>query len=187
MSNLSVETLSIPDLKVVRPKKFGDHRGYFSETYSAQAFAGAGIDETFVQDNQSMSADVGTIRGLHYQEPPHAQAKLVRVLKGRILDVCVDIRTSSATFGAHASVELSAEDWNQLYVPVGFAHGFAVLEPSTEVLYKVSSLYAPASERGIRWDDPALGIDWKVTSEAAILSEKDRANPSFAETTSPFE
>lgn len=178
---LSVEATAIPAVKVVTPKKFGDHRGFFSETWSQQAFAEAGLDLDFVQDNQSLSAPVGTLRGLHFQSPPFAQDKLVRVTRGRILDVAVDIRASSPSFGQHVAVELSAENWKQLLVPIGFAHGFVTLEPDTEVLYKVTAPYAPQNDRGLAFDDPTLGIDWRLPLSELTLSDKDRKHPRLAE------
>lgn len=178
---LSVEDTAIPAVKIVTPKKFGDHRGFFSETWSRKGFAEAGLDLDFVQDNQSLSAPVGTLRGLHFQSPPFAQDKLVRVTRGRILDVAVDIRTSSPTFGKHVAVELSAENWKQLLVPVGFAHGFVTLEPDTEVLYKVTAPYAPENDHGLAFDDPALGIDWGLPLSDLTLSDKDRKHPRLAE------
>lgn len=178
---LSVEETAIPAVKIITPKKFGDHRGFFSETWSRKAFADAGISLDFVQDNQSLSAPVGTLRGLHFQSPPFAQDKLVRVTRGRILDVAVDIRTSSPSFGRHVAVELSAENWRQLLVPVGFAHGFVTLEPDTEVLYKVTAPYAPANDHGLAFDDPALGIDWRLPLSELTLSDKDRKHPRLAE------
>jgi dTDP-4-dehydrorhamnose 3,5-epimerase len=176
---LEVESLEIPDVKVVRPKKFGDARGFFSETYNKQAFAEAGIAPEFVQDNQSLSAMVGTIRGLHSQTEPFAQDKLVRVTRGRIWDVAVDARPGSRTFGRWVAAEISAEAWNQIFVPVGFLHGFCTLEPDTEVSYKVSHFYSAKHEVGVRWNDPDLNIKWPVAAEAAILSDKDKVLPLF--------
>ncbi|MDR6831214.1 dTDP-4-dehydrorhamnose 3,5-epimerase [Bosea sp. BE271] len=178
---LSVEETAIPAVKIVTPKKFGDHRGFFSETWSRKAFAEAGLDLDFVQDNQSLSGPVGTLRGLHFQSPPFAQDKLVRVTRGRILDVAVDIRASSPTFGKHVAVELSAANWRQLLVPIGFAHGFVTLEPDTEVLYKVTAPYAPENDHGLAFDDPALGIDWRLPLSGLTLSDKDRKHPRLAE------
>lgn len=178
---LSVEDTAIPAVKIVTPKKFGDHRGFFSETWSRKAFTDAGLDFDFVQDNQSLSAPAGTLRGLHFQSPPFAQDKLVRVTRGRILDVAVDIRASSETFGKHVAVELSAENWRQLLVPIGFAHGFVTLEPDTEVLYKVTAPYAPDNDHGLAFDDPALGIDWRLPLSGLTLSDKDRKHPRLAE------
>jgi dTDP-4-dehydrorhamnose 3,5-epimerase len=178
---LSVEATAIPDVKIVTPKRIGDPRGYFSETYHRQRFAEAGITIDFVQDNQSLSAAVGTIRGLHFQSAPFAQDKLVRVLRGRILDVAVDLRRSSPTFGQHVAVELSAENGRQLLVPIGFAHGFCTLEPDTEIHYKVSAYYSAANDHGLAWDDPALGIAWPIDAARAVLSDKDRRQPKLAD------
>ncbi|HEX6937786.1 MAG TPA: dTDP-4-dehydrorhamnose 3,5-epimerase [Longimicrobiales bacterium] len=178
---LQVIPTAIPDVKVIVPARYGDERGFLSEVYERGAFLDAGIDVAFVQENHSYSARRGTVRGLHFQVPPRAQAKLVRVARGAILDVAVDLRPDSPTFGKHVSVVLSAENWNQLYVPVGFAHGFCTLEPDTEVIYKLSDVYAPECERGLLWNDPALGIDWPVDEATAILSPRDRTHPRLAE------
>jgi dTDP-4-dehydrorhamnose 3,5-epimerase len=172
---------ALPDVKIIIPKKFGDHRGFFSEVFRKDAFAAAGIDCEFVQDNHSLSAAPGVVRGLHWQVGATAQHKLVRVLHGAILDVAVDLRQSSATFGRHVVVELSAQNWRQLFVPVGFAHGFVTRAPNTEVVYKVSTYYSPADERGLRWNDPALGINWGVREADATLSDRDRGHPLFAD------
>ena len=171
----------IPDVKVLVPKKFGDHRGFFSEVYSDKLLAGCGINLRFVQDNHSLSAEKGVVRGLHYQLPPMAQDKLVRVVHGAILDVAVDIRKNSPTFGKHVTAILSAENWHQIFVPAGFAHGFVTLERNTEVLYKVTAYYSPSHERGIRWNDPKLGIDWGIEESAAVLSQRDREHPMLAD------
>jgi dTDP-4-dehydrorhamnose 3,5-epimerase len=176
-----VEPLAIPEVKRLLPVIHRDGRGAFSETYSRRALKDAGIDITFVQDNHSISRSKGVVRGLHFQCPPHAQAKLVRVARGAIFDVAVDIRRGSPTYGRHVSTILSAENWAQLLVPIGFAHGFCTLEPDTEVIYKTTDYYAPQTELGIRWDDPDLGIEWPVKSADAILSEKDRRYPRLAE------
>ena len=167
------------------PRLFGDPRGLFYETYSARLMQELGLpaDLNWVQDNQSKSQP-GVVRGLHFQRPPHAQAKLVRVAQGRALDVVVDIRRSSPTFGQHAKVELSAEKGNILLVPTGFAHGFVALEEDTLFLYKCSDYYAPAAEGGLLWNDPALGIAWGVTD--ALVSAKDAVLPTLAELDSPF-
>jgi dTDP-4-dehydrorhamnose 3,5-epimerase len=183
---LEVEATALPDVKIVKPKRFGDSRGFFSEVYNKQTFADAGICLEFVQDNHSLSAKAGTLRGLHFQTAPFAQDKLVRVTRGRILDVAVDLRRSSPSFGRHVAVELSAENWLQLLVPVGFAHGFCTLEDDTEVIYKVANYYSAAHDKGIAWDDPALGIDWPVTAAEATLSEKDRHHPRLAECSDVF-
>lgn len=162
---------------MITPPKFGDHRGFFSETYNKRALAEAGLDLEFVQDNHSLSAQKGTLRGLHFQTPPFGQDKLVRVTRGAILDVAVDLRRGSPTYGQHVSAELSAENWSQLLVPIGFAHGFVTLEPDTEVLYKVTQYYSPECDRGLLWNDPDLGIPWPVAEADAILSDKDRKHP----------
>jgi len=177
---LEVTPLDLPGALVIAPKRFGDHRGFFSEVFNARRYAEIGIAETFVQDNHSFSAEKGVIRGLHFQTPPHAQGKLVRVVRGAILDVIVDIRKGSPTFGQHADVELSAENWRQLWVPAGFAHGFCTLTTECEVLYKVTDYFAPDNDKGLAFDDPALGIDWPVAADDAILSEKDRQHPVLA-------
>jgi dTDP-4-dehydrorhamnose 3,5-epimerase len=178
---VQVDATALVDVKIITPKRFGDHRGFFSETYSREAFAQSGITLEFLQDNHSLSAEVGTLRGLHFQSHPAAQAKLVRVARGRILDVAVDIRRSSPTFGRHVAVELSAENWRQLLVPVGFAHGFVTLEPATEVIYKVTSGYSPAHDHGLAFDDPALGIVWPAPPTGFVISEKDRHHPRLAD------
>lgn len=173
---LEVQPLELKEVLLITPKRFGDHRGFFSETYNRKAFADAGIDLEFVQDNHSMSAEVGTIRGLHFQFPPRAQDKLVRVVRGSILDVVVDIRKSSPTFGKWVSAEITAARGEQILVPKGFAHGICTLEPNTEVLYKVTDYYSPEHDSGIRWDDPEIGIRWPVTG-TPVLSEKDAKSP----------
>ena len=174
---MDIQRTALPDVVIVTPKRFGDDRGFFSEVFNAKAFTEALGDFTFVQDNHSLSATPGTVRGLHYQTEPAAQGKLVRCARGRILDVAVDIRRSSPTFGQHVAVELSAENWSQLWVPPGFAHGFCTLVPDCEVLYKVTNLYSPANDCGIAWDDPDLGIAWPVAAGQAVLSVKDGKHP----------
>ncbi|MEN5084185.1 dTDP-4-dehydrorhamnose 3,5-epimerase [Bosea sp. TWI1241] len=186
MSKFAFEPLSIPDVVLVRPRRFGDARGYFMETWSEEAFAAAGIAARFVQDNQSLSAAPGVVRGLHFQRPPAAQAKLVRVLRGAVYDVAVDLRAGSPSYGRWCAARLSADGAEQLFVPRGFAHGFCTLEPDTEVAYKVDGPYAPDCEGGLAWDDPALAIDWPVARDAAQLSEKDRALPGLAGFQTPF-
>lgn len=176
----------IPDIVEVRPTKLGDHRGFFSEVYKAADFREAGLTTNWIQDNQSFSAAVGTVRGLHFQAPPVAQDKLVRVLRGAIYDAVVDIRKGSPTYGHWVGVELSAKKWNQLLVPVGFAHCFMTVEPDTEVLYKVSASYSKEHEGAIRWNDPALGIVWPDPGVEPTLSEKDEVAPLFADFDSPF-
>jgi dTDP-4-dehydrorhamnose 3,5-epimerase len=178
---VNAETLAIADIKLVTPAIFKDDRGFFSETFNAQTLASLGIAGTFVQDNHSLSGPRGVVRGLHFQIPPHDQGKLVRVVRGAIFDVAVDIRHGSPTFGKHVTAVLSAANWSQLWVPRGFAHGFCTLESNTEVLYKVTDYYAPSFDRGLRWDDPSLGIAWPISSEDAVLSAKDRMHPNLAE------
>ncbi|WP_423414777.1 dTDP-4-dehydrorhamnose 3,5-epimerase [Hyphomicrobium sp. B1] len=178
--------LDIPDVIIIPQKRFPDARGYFTELYSAKSLEQLGIEDFFVQDNFSLSTTTGTIRGLHFQIPPHSQAKLVRVSRGRILDVAVDIRRDSSTYGQHVAVELSAQNGLQIYIPHGFAHGFCTLEPETEVVYKVSNYYAPQAEGGILWSDPALNIDWPIGQDAAIVSEKDAVLPLLKDLTPVF-
>lgn len=183
---MEIVSLDIPDVKLITPRRFGDNRGFFSETWNRAAFAEAGIEADFVQDNHSLSATVGTLRGLHFQIPPFAQAKLVRVSRGAIFDVAVDIRTGSPTYGKWVGAELSAENWAQMYVPKGFAHGFVTLLPDTEVQYKVDAPYAPDHDRGIAWNDPAIAVDWPLEGRAPVLSGKDAALPALADIPAPF-
>lgn len=175
--NAFVEALAIADVKLITPPRFGDTRGFFSETFHARRFAEAGIPGPFMQDNHSLSARVGTVRGLHLQTDPHAQGKLVRVSRGAIWDVAVDVRHGSPTFGQHVGATLSVENWQQLWIPTGFLHGFCTLEPDTEVLYKVTTEWNRDSERGVAWDDPDLAIPWPIDPVLAVLSEKDRQLP----------
>lgn len=170
----------------VKPRKFTDQRGFFSETYSAGKLAELGFSRPFIQDNHALSHGAGTVRGMHFQSPPFAQDKLVRVTRGAIFDVALDLRVGSPTYGDHATVTLSAENWEQLLVPVGFAHGYATLEAETEVIYKVTGSYAPDHDNGFLWSDPAAAIAWPVAPEAALLSDKDRAAPLLADIVSPF-
>lgn len=172
---MDARPLAIPDVRLISPKIFRDDRGFFSETYVDRAFAAAGVDARFVQDNHSMSRARGVLRGLHLQAAPHAQGKLVRVLRGAIFDVAVDIRKGSPSFGQHVAVVLSAENWCQLWIPEGFAHGFCTLEPDTEVAYKVTDYYAPECDRSILWCDPALGIPWPIPASEITVSPKDAA------------
>lgn len=172
---------------LLKPKKFADPRGWFMETFSARTASAAGIETRFVQDNHSFSASSGTIRGLHFQAPPHAQAKLVRCVRGSIMDYAVDIRRGSPTFGSWVAAKLTAEGGEQLFVPVGFAHGFITLEAGVEVIYKVSDLYAPACDGGIVWNDATIGIDWPLPEGGPTLSDKDRALPTLEEFESPFQ
>src|SRR6267142_2128119 len=174
---LEVHSLAIPDVKLIRTPRFSDARGYFCETFQRADFAAEGIENDFLQDNQSSSDRPGTVRGLHFQRPPFAQTRLVRVLRGSIFDVAVDLRRSSPSFGRHIAIELSSEGNEQLLVPVGFAHGFCTLEPDTVVFYKVDQVYSAAHDGGVNWADPQLRIEWTVASAEAILSEKDRRLP----------
>jgi dTDP-4-dehydrorhamnose 3,5-epimerase len=171
----------IADLLVIEPARFGDARGFFSEVWKRSALDAVGVRIDFVQDNHSWSKEAGVLRGLHFQRPPHAQGKLVRCTRGRVLDVVVDLREGSPTYGRHGMVELSAENWRQLWVPRGLAHGFLTLEPDCEVLYKVDAEYNREADGGIAWDDPALGIPWPLPPGGPILSDKDRKAPRLAE------
>ena len=175
------ERLAIPEVVLFTPARFGDSRGFFSETWTAHGTAAAGIDLPFVQDNHSMSQARGVLRGLHCQLDPFAQGKLVRVARGAIWDVAVDARRGSPSFGQHVAAELSAANWQQLWVPPGFLHGFCTLEPDTEVIYKTTAPYDRVSERGIQWDDPDLALPWPVAAGEVQLSDKDKALPSWAE------
>lgn len=172
---------------LITPRKFGDNRGWFSETFNERRERDTGIHDQFVQDNQSYSRDLGTLRGIHFQAPPHAQAKLVRCLRGRILDIAVDLRKGSPTFGNYVSAELSEENGSQLYIPVGFGHAFVTLESNCEVAYKVSDYYAPEADGGIRYDCPDLAIDWPELGRDITLSVKDSALPFLKDFDSPFE
>lgn len=176
-----IERLAIPDVLLITPAVHGDPRGAFAETYNARELSEAGFPAAFVQDNHSRSARRGTVRGLHFQLPPHAQDKLLRVTRGAILDVAVDLRPGSPTRGRHVAVELSADNWRQLLVPKGFAHGFQTLTDDCEVLYKVTDYYAPAAERGMLWSDPALDIDWPIAPELATINARDAAWPTLAQ------
>tara|TARA_R110002096_G_scaffold39630_2_gene108274 strand:- start:182 stop:748 length:567 start_codon:yes stop_codon:yes gene_type:complete len=184
---MSIKELALPGVYLFTPKRHGDDRGYFSETFKAREFAEIAPGVELVQDNHSFSRDAGVIRGLHFQLPPHAQGKLVRVPNGRVLDVVVDLRAGSPTYGKHLGVELSGENWQQLWVPAGFAHGFCTLVPNTEFCYKVSSYYAPEHDSGIAFDDPDLAIDWPVKKEDVTVSAKDSKLGSFRDFVSPFE
>jgi dTDP-4-dehydrorhamnose 3,5-epimerase len=199
---MQVEETAIPAVKIIIPKKHGDARGFFSEVYNRSDWDKAGLQLTFVQDNHSFSAVVGTLRGLHFQTPPFAQDKLVRCARGRILDVAVDIRRSSPTFGRHVAVdirrssptfgrhvavELSADNWRQVLVPIGFAHAFITLEPDVEVLYKTTAPYSAANDRGVAWDDPAIGIAWPSPPGGPVLSDKDRRLPRLKDAPELFE
>ena len=183
---MEVERFDIDGPLRITPRRIGDSRGFFSETYRHDVLASHGFVDAFIQDNQSLSAEKGVVRGLHFQTEPAAQAKLVRVVRGAILDVAVDIRVGSPTYGRNVAIELSAENWAQLLIPVGFAHGFCTLVPNTEVVYKVTALYAPACDFGILWNDPDLGIDWPVSHEEAVVSDKDKRQPRLRDYVSPF-
>ena len=186
MSHFEVVRLAIDAVLLIRPRRISDARGYFAETWNRRGFAEAGIDVAFVQDNYSYSRAIGTVRGLHYQRQPKAQAKLVRVARGAIFDVAVDLRKGWPSFGKHVSVNLSAEDGSQLFLPVGFAHGFCTLEPDTEVAYKISEFYSPEHDTGILWNDPDLGIEWPVGGAIPVVSDRDRKLPRLAEIEAPF-
>ncbi|MFC4272483.1 dTDP-4-dehydrorhamnose 3,5-epimerase [Sneathiella chungangensis] len=174
---MEIEATEIADVKILKPAKFGDERGFFSEVWNARTLKEAGLEIDFVQDNHAYSAAVGVLRGLHYQLDPKAQGKLVRVVRGAVLDVVVDIRVGSPNFGQSVIVEISAENWRQIWVPPGFAHGYCTLEPDTELLYKVTEYYSPEHDCGIFWNDPELKINWPVSEENVILSEKDKNLP----------
>lgn len=184
---MQITATTLPDVTLIEPAKFGDSRGWFSETWNASRMKAAGLDFDFVQDNHSFSAAAFTLRGLHYQRPPHAQAKLVRCTRGRIWDVAVDLRQGSPHFGKWTAAELSAENGRQLLIPQGFLHGFLTLTPDCEVQYKCSDVYAPDCDGGIRWNDPDLDIEWPLPPGVApILSAKDEIAPFLADITSPF-
>jgi dTDP-4-dehydrorhamnose 3,5-epimerase len=178
---MNVERLAISDVVLITPKKFGDQRGFFSEIYNTRSFAEHGIDMEFVQDNHSLSVPKGTLRGIHFQRPPYAQDKLVRCTRGSVLDVAVDLRRSSPTFGKYVSAVLSAENWQQLLVPIGFGHAFLTLEANSEVQYKVSNYYSRECDAGIRWSDPDIAVDWGVSEDEVILSDKDKVLPYLSE------
>jgi dTDP-4-dehydrorhamnose 3,5-epimerase len=182
-----VVSTDIPAVKIIEPKRFGDSRGFFVESWNRRRLLEAAIDLDFVQDNESFSVQAGTVRGLHFQKHPNAQDKLVRVLAGRVVDVAVDIRRGSPTYGKHVAVELSAENGRQLLIPIGFAHGFCTLEPNTLIAYKVTAHYSPADDLGIAWNDPDLAISWPVSAKDALLSDKDLRQPAFADLPAYFE
>lgn len=181
MCACKVEPLEIGDVKILVPDRFRDARGFFSETHSASMMAAAGITAPFVQENHSLSIETGVVRGLHFQSGEAAQGKLVRVVRGAVFDVAVDIRHGSPSYGRHVSRILSADNWEQIWIPAGFAHGFCTLEANSEVLYKVTAPYAPQLSHEIRWNDPALAIRWPVQAEHAILSPKDASAPLLAD------
>jgi dTDP-4-dehydrorhamnose 3,5-epimerase len=184
---MQVIDTALPEVKVVIPARIGDARGFFSEVWNARDFAASGISAAFVQDNHARNPQKGTVRGLHYQIPPTPQGKLLRVTRGAVFDVAVDIRRGSPTFGQHAAAVLSADNWYQLWIPAGFAHGYCTLEDDTEVQYKTTDFYAPICDRGIAWDDPDLRINWPVTGENARLSERDQRHPRLAQQKDLFE
>jgi len=181
---IEIEKTTLNDLLLIKPKVFIDHRGFFYESYSQRDMKDAGIDITWVQDNHSLSREKGVLRGLHFQNPPHTQTKLVRVIHGSVYDVVVDLRKDSPTFGKWEGFEISADNFLMLLVPKGFAHGFCTLEPDTEVLYKNDAFYEPSSESGVRWNDPTLNIAWPV--ENPVISAKDSKLSNFADLESPF-
>lgn len=183
---MNIIQTEIPGVVIIEPCVFGDSRGYFFESFSERNFKEQVADVDFVQDNESKSC-YGVVRGLHFQKPPYAQSKLVRVVKGRVLDVAVDLRKGSPTYGKHVSVELTEDNHRQFFIPRGFAHGFAVLSEEAVFQYKCDNYYAPQSEGAVAWNDPDLGIDWGIPVENVILSEKDLKHPSFQELDSPFE
>ena len=183
---MNIIRTEIPDVVIIEPRVFGDSRGYFFESFSEREFREKVADIKFVQDNESRSCH-GVVRGLHFQKPPHAQAKLVRVVKGRVLDVAVDIRKGSPTYGRHVEVELSEDNHRMVYIPKGFAHGFAVLSEDAVFQYRCDDYYAPETEGAISWDDPDLDIDWRLPFEQVILSAKDTSHPSFKDADIPFE
>jgi dTDP-4-dehydrorhamnose 3,5-epimerase len=178
---MQVLETDIADIKLLKPVRHVDSRGFFSEVFREDALQEHGIDIQFVQDNHSLSVNKGVVRGLHFQIPPSAQAKLLRVTAGSIFDVAVDIRWGSPNFGRHFAGVLSAADWNQILIPEGFAHGYCTLEPDTEVIYKVNAYYSPEHDRGLLWNDPALGIAWPVSANEALVSDKDRTHPVLSE------
>jgi dTDP-4-dehydrorhamnose 3,5-epimerase len=180
-----IEETGLPGLKILTPRRFGDERGFFSESWNRKVLADNGISLDFVQDNHSLSARVGTVRGLHFQAPPHAQAKLVRCGRGRLFDVAVDVRKGSPTFGKWFGIELSFENGKQLLVPEGFLHGFATREPDTEIVYKCTDYYVPSVDGAIRFDDPSIGIDWGLAGPPT-LSDKDAAAPYLSQFKTPF-
>ncbi|MGO8909734.1 MAG: dTDP-4-dehydrorhamnose 3,5-epimerase [Bradyrhizobium sp.] len=184
---MQIERLNIEDIFLIAPTKHSDHRGFFSETYRSDILTAEGVRAEFIQENHVYSAGRGVLRGLHFQIPPRAQGKLVRCTRGSILDVSVDIRKGSPTYGCHVAVELSAANWRQIWVPPGFAHGYLTLETQCEVIYKVTEYWAPACERGLAWDDPSLAIDWGISAMDVKLADKDRLNPCLAELEPSFQ
>jgi dTDP-4-dehydrorhamnose 3,5-epimerase len=184
---LDICSLPLDGIKLIRPMRISDARGYFAEIYVRPYFAAAGIDHEFIQDNESRSYSAGTVRGLHFQVPPFAQTKLVRVLRGRILDVVVDLRRSSPTYGEHLAIELGEAAGDQLLVPAGFAHGFCTLEPDSIVFYKSDKVYSADHDRGVHWADASLGIEWAIEAAEAVVSERDRGLPPFCDLPAYFD
>jgi dTDP-4-dehydrorhamnose 3,5-epimerase len=183
---MKIESTNIEGVLIMTPNIFRDERGYFAETYRQDVLDNLSVDISFIQDNQALSIRAGVVRGLHFQTPPFAQAKLVRALRGRIVDVAVDMRKGSPTFGQHVAIELSAENMKQLLIPEGFAHGYLTLEPNVEIAYKVSARYSPAHDHGVFWADPSLDLPWGIDPQDAILSEKDKKLPLFNDVATPF-
>jgi len=183
---MKTTSTALPGVLLLEPRRFGDHRGFFAETWNRRLHEEHGIAIDWVQDNHSLSAATGTLRGLHFQAPPHAQAKLVRCGRGRLFDVVVDLRQGSPTYGQWAGFELSAENGLQLLIPAGFAHGFVTREPNTEIVYKCSDYYAPEAEGAVAWNDPEIGIDWALGGADPIMSEKDHAAPRLKDFETPF-
>lgn len=184
---MQIQTLDNPAIRILTPDRYGDQRGFFSEIYNKPLLERLGVNLEFVQENYSLSREVHTVRGLHFQTPPRPQAKLIQVLRGSIYDVAVDLRRGSPWFGQAIAAEISADNWQQILIPEGFAHGFCTLEPDTAVLYKVTAPYSPEHDSGIRWDDPALGIEWPAQPDQVVLSDKDQTAPLLADYDSPFE
>lgn len=183
---MEIEHTALPGVIILTPARHGDDRGFFSESWNHKRMAGAGLDYAFVQDNHSLSEAEGTVRGLHYQSPPHAQAKLVRCGQGALFDVAVDIRHGSPTYGQWIGVELTAQNGKQLLIPAGFLHGFSTRAPDTEIIYKCTDYYAPECDGAVRYDDPAIGIDWGLGDTPPLLSSKDAAAPSLSDIGTPF-
>jgi len=183
---MQVEQTALPGVVILTPARFGDHRGFFSESWNRRVLDGLGLEYDFVQDSHSLSRETGTVRGLHFQAPPHAQAKLVRCGQGCLYDVAVDIRRGSPTYGQWVGAELSAENGKQLLIPQGFLHGFVTRVPDTEIIYKCTDYYAPDADGSVRFDDPDLAIDWEIDADAAVLSEKDAAAPYLRDFVTPF-
>jgi len=183
---MQIEDSLLPGVKVLTPRRFCDHRGFFCESWNSQTLADQGLQFDFVQDNHSFSAEAGTVRGLHFQAPPQAQAKLVRCGRGRLFDVAVDIRKGAPTYGHWFGTELSFDNGRQMLIPAGFLHGFATRGPDTEIIYKCTDFYAPETEGAVRFDDPDIAIEWGLESLTPLLSEKDAAAPGFADFDSPF-